>query len=169
MRDIEEVRKTDINGGHFDLYIDDINFTDFQYNSMLENDVCRLSDINPDSVKDESVFKKLKEVSNFLKEILQIISNGEGHVMFEGVRPFADKIIEYVNKDVTCLNKIGDKKFCYEDLLETILVRNMTIRLNKLDKFTTMDANEKIQSEFADIEKEYAEMMQIINRYKVVV
>ena len=169
MRDLEELRDRDIKSGHFDMYVDDVNFTDFQFTTLAEKDILRISEINRDDIKDETIFEKLKETSDFLKEVLNKISNGEGRVMFEGIRPFADKIIEYVEKDVSCLKKLDDKTFCHEDLLEAILSRKIMIEFNKIEKLTENEITDEVVNRYEKFKKIYDAMMDVVNRYRNII
>ena len=58
MRDLEEVRQNDISNGHFDVYVDDIDFTDEEYRDLRMNDVCRIADINPETATDPVIFER---------------------------------------------------------------------------------------------------------------
>lgn len=168
MRDLESLRNRDIISGHFDMYVDDINFSDFQLNSLLEKDVLRLSEINKDDVKDESVFIKLKETSDFLKSVLNKITNEQVKVMFEGVRPFADQILKCIEKDNNCIFKLDNKTFCHEELIETIVVRYLSIKFAKFKSVEEENITDEMRDEYDKLVELHDKMMEIVEKYRVI-
>lgn len=169
MRDLESIKTRDLEGGHFDIYIDDIEFSDYQYQELMEKDICRISEINRDDIKDESIFEKLKEVTYFLKKVLQIISNGEAKVMFEGVKSYTDKIIETIEKDGECLKKLDDKTFCHEDLLENILLRYFNIKFAAIEKIKESQVTDAIREKYEKEVDVYNWIIEVVNRYRNIV
>ena len=67
----------------FDIYVDDIDFPDEQYVAMRENDVVRLSDIDPYVVKDKKVFELIDEATAFMKGVLDDVFQGKGYAGFQ--------------------------------------------------------------------------------------
>lgn len=169
MRDLESIKTRDLEGGHFDIYIDDIEFSDYQFQELMEKDICRISEINRDDIKDESIFEKLKEVTYFLKKVLQIISNGEAKVMFEGVKSYTDKIIETIEKDGECLKKLDDKTFCHEDLLENILLRYFNIKFSAIEKIKESQVTDAIREKYEKEVEVYNWIIEVVDRYRNIV
>lgn len=166
MRDLEEVRQNDISNGHFDVYVDDIDFTDEEYRDLRMNDVCRISDINPETATDPIIFEKLKKESEFYKGILSEMTNGMGRPLDNSFKSVVEKIIEYYRKDNKLLKNIKAYRFIQRPIFIELINRDILIRYNKVD-ITDENAidSEKLQ-EAQKIQKEYHETMAIIEGKK---
>lgn len=134
MRDLEDVREADINKGVFDIYVDDIDFPNEQYIELRENDVVRLSDVDPYVVKDKKVFELIENATAFMKGVLDDVFQGKGFsVHIKSIDGYAKKLIECYKANPEVLNRIPSEKFKANDMIETFLIRELLTRFNKFE------------------------------------
>ena len=169
MRDLEDIRESDINKGVFDIYVDDIYFPDEQYVAMRENDVVRLSDIDPYVVKDKKVFELIDEATAFMKGVLDDVFQGKGYsVHIKSIDGYAKKLIECYKLNPEVLNRIPAEKFKANDMIENFLIRELLTRFNKFEleavdsKMTMREHDEKVY----EFQIEYQRLQNLIDTKK---
>lgn len=132
MKNLYDVRDNDLSLGVFDIYVDDVNLTNEQIVELCENDVVRLSEVNPYSVKNSEVFEKIKNATEFMKNVLDDVLGGQNYSVyintFEG---YVKKIIDCYKENPSVLNRINADKFKKNDMIEIFLNRELLARYNK--------------------------------------
>lgn len=167
MKDLEEMRQYDIKYGHFDMYVDDVNFTEEQYIMLRQNDVCRISDINPENAND-AIFARLKQEAEYYKNILDIISDGKARVLDSGVRTYVDKILEYVHSDMNCLNKLTASDIAEGSPLEQMIIRHFLVRYNVEAIVDNNRTSEQIEEDMEMVKIEYNKFLNLIEKKRAV-
>ncbi len=165
MLDLEEVREKDIANGIFDIYTDDIDFTEDQYVELRMRDKIRISSINPVDIENPEIFEHIKRVTDYIKRVADAVCP-------EGYRVIDNKIISYVkvilravNNDISCLENVSEDLFKENYLLEGILYRDLVVQSNKIKN----EQGEEEVDEGQELQKLYQKFKQIeeiINRKK---
>ena len=135
MVDIEELKDYDLSRGVFDLYVDDIIMPVEKIIALLEKDIVRLSQIDPYSVEDKEVFSYIDSTTKFLKSVIDDVFKNEGiSSNIKTIDGYARKLVECVRENQFVVSKISEDKFKQNDLIESILVRDILARFNKFEK-----------------------------------
>lgn len=156
MLDLDEIRENDLDNGRFDIYTDDIDFTDEQYTELRYKDKVRISDINPVDIDNPEIFEHIKKVTNYIKKVADAVCPNGYKVFDNKIMSYVNVILDAVNKDITCLKYVSEELFKENYLLEAILMRDVVVRFNKykLEAGENTD-DEKLGSyylEFQDIQ-----------------
>ena len=109
--------------------------------------------------------------SDFIEDgntVLNKITNEQVKVMFEGVRPFADQILKCIEKDNNCIFKLDNKTFCHEELIETIVVRYLSIKFAKFESVEEENITDEMRDEYDKLVELHDKMMEIVEKYRVI-
>lgn len=163
MVDLDEVRKEDIDKGAFDIYTDDIDFSDEEYTELRLKNIVRISQINPVDVDNPAIFEHLKKVTAYIKDIADTILPEGYSVLNNTIMAYVKVILNAVRKDSSCLEKVSEAQFKSNYLLEAILLRDVIARFNK---FQLENKNAQPSDESGKFYLEYERLEEIINRKK---
>ena len=165
MLDLEEIRNEDIVSGRFDIYTDDIDFTEDQYVELRMKDKVRLSSVNPYDIENPEIFEHIKKVTDYIKRVADAVCPN-------GYRVFDNKIISYVkvilsevNKNPNVLENVSEELFKENYLLEAILIRDLVVQSNKI-KNEYDEESEEINEYLGDLYFKFKQVEEIINRKK---
>lgn len=147
MIDLEQVRDNDIENGKFDIYTDDIDFTEEQYVELRMKDKVRISDINPYDIDNPEIFEHIKKVTDYIKRVADAVCPNGYKVFDNKIMSYVKVILAEVNKDMKCLERVSDELFRENYLLEGILYRDLVVQSNQIkseqddDKYSEEEAN----------------------------
>lgn len=165
MLDLEQVRDNDIENGRFDIYTDDIDFTEEQYVELRMKDKVRISDINPYDIDNPAIFEHIKKVTDYIKRVADAILPEGYKVIDNKIMSYVKVILKAVNEDITCLEKVSDALFKENYLLEGILYRDLVVQSNQY-KNEYGDEGEEAYEHLQKLYSRFKQIEKILNRKK---
>ena len=165
MLDLEEIRNEDIENGRFDIYTDDIDFTEEQYVELRMKDKVRLSSVNPYDIENPEIFEHIKKVTNYIKRVADEVCPNGYKVIDNKIISYVRVILKAVNEDMKCLENVSDDLFKENYLLEAILVRDIVVQSNKY-KNEYSEENEEVNDYLAELYFKFKQIEEIVNRKK---
>ena len=163
MLDLDAIRKEDMANGRFDIYTDDIDFTEEQYVELRMKDKVRLSSINPYDIENPEIFEHIKKVTDYIKRVADAVCPNGYKVIDNKIMSYIKVILKEVNNDPTCLENVSEDLFKENYLLEGILLRDVIVRVNAYKLQYGDDADDDILSGFYD---EFTIREEVIKRKK---
>ncbi len=130
MLDLEEIRKEDMANGRFDIYTDDIDFTDEQYTELRLKDKVRVSSINPVDIENSAIFEHIKKVTDYIKRVADAVLPNGYRVIDNKIMSYVKVILNEVHKNPYALENVSEELFKENYLLEAILFRDVITRAN---------------------------------------
>jgi hypothetical protein len=161
--DLQEIRENDMDSGRFDIYTDDIDFSDEQYVELRMKDKVRVSEINPVDIENPEIFEHIKKVTDYIKRVADAVCPNGYKVFDNKIMSYVKVILNEVNKDKSCLDKISRELFKENYLLEAILMRDVVVRFSEYKLKYGDKADNKILGNFY---LEFQEIEEIIKRKK---
>ena len=139
----EELNLAEIDAkkGVFDIYVFDLNFTIEELEELVASRVIRISQINHETVLNETIYKKYVDSSEFFAGVLSDISDGQATVPDRGIKTYFKKIMDYIYADIESLHKVKCERFENEykkGTLENLILRHIIIKFA-----TAEDENEQ--------------------------
>ena len=132
MVNFDEIIDSDIQNGHFDIYVIDLDLSLEQIKPIAIADIARVSDINPYDVKDETVFEQIKKITAFLKTIADEMYAGSSYsVLDESLESYVKVILKRRAESFEYLKRVSGRKFLEYDIFPIILMRDVMVRYNK--------------------------------------
>lgn len=165
MLDLEEIRNEDIVSGRFDIYTDDIDFTEDQYVELRMKDKVRLSSVNPYDIENPEIFEHIKKVTDYIKRVADAVCPNGYKVFDNKIISYVKVILSEVNKNPNVLENVSDALFKENYLLEAILIRDLVVQSNKI-KNEYDEESEEINEYLGDLYFKFKQVEEIINRKK---
>ncbi|MBQ4542455.1 MAG: hypothetical protein IJA23_06415 [Clostridia bacterium] len=165
MLDLEEIRNEDIVSGRFDIYTDDIDFTEDQYVELRMKDKVRLSSVNPYDIENPEIFEHIKKVTDYIKRVADAVCPNGYKVFDNKIISYVKVILSEVNKNPNVLENVSDALFKENYLLEAILIRDLVVQSNKI-KNEYDEESEEINEYLGDLYFKFKQIEEIINRKK---
>ena len=165
MVDLEQVRDNDIENGIFDIYTDDIDFTEDQYVELRMKDKVRLSSVNPYDIENPEIFEHIKKVTDYIKRVTDAVCPNGYRVIDNKIISYVKVILKAVNEDMSCLENVSDELFKENYLLEGILFRDLVVQSNKI-KNEYDEESEEINEYLGNLYFKFKQVEEIINRKK---
>ncbi len=165
MLDLEEIRNEDIVSGRFDIYTDDIDFTEDQYVELRMKDKVRLSSVNPYDIENPEIFEHIKKVTDYIKRVADAVCPNGYKVFDNKIISYVKVILSEVNKNPNVLENVSDALFKENYLLEGILIRDLVVQSNKI-KNEYDEESEEINEYLGDLYFKFKQIEEIINRKK---
>lgn len=165
MVDLDLVRENDMDNGRFDIYTDDIDFTDEQYTDLRYKNKVRISEINPVDVDDPTIFEHIKKVTDYIKRVADAVCPNGYKVIDNKIMSYVKVILKAVNEDMSCLENVSDALFKENYLLEGILFRDLVVQSNKI-KNEYDEESEEINEYLGNLYFKFKQVEEIINRKK---
>ena len=154
MIDLDEVRENDMDNGKFDIYTDDIGFSDEQYTDLRYKDKVRISEINPVDIDNPEIFAHIKKVTNYIKRVADAICPNGYKVFDKKIMSYVKVILREVNKNMDVLENVSEELFKENYLLEAILMRDVVVRANDYkNKYGDDSEDEVLQNYYAEFKK----------------
>lgn len=165
MLDLDEIRNEDMANGRFDIYTDDIDFTDEQYTELRMKDKVRLSSVNPVDIENPEIFEHIKKVTDYIKRVADAVCPNGYKVFDNKIISYVKVILNEVNKNPNALENVSDALFKENYLLEGILIRDLVVQSNKI-KNEYDEESEEINEYLGDLYFKFKQVEEIINRKK---
>ena len=165
MLDLEQIRESDIANGIFDIYTDDIDFTEDQYVELRMKDKVRLSSVNPVDIENPEIFEHIKKVTDYIKRVADAIIPEGYRVIDSKIISYVKVILKAVNEDMLRLENVSDALFKENYLLEGVLIRDLVVQSNKI-KNEYGDENEDADDYLSELYFKFKQIEEILNRKK---
>ena len=163
MLDLEQVRENDMDNGRFDIYTDDIDFTEDQYVELRMKDKVRISDINPYDIDNPEIFEHIKKVTDYIKRVADAILP-DGYKVFDNkIMSYVKVILNEVHENPYALENVSEELFKENYLLEGILLRDVVVRANAYKLQFGDDADDEVLGGFYE---EFSIREKLIKRKK---
>ena len=163
MLDLEQVRENDMDNGRFDIYTDDIDFTEDQYVELRMKDKVRISDINPYDIDNPEIFEHIKKVTDYIKRVADAILP-DGYKVFDNkIMSYVKVILNEVHENLYALENVSEELFKENYLLEGILLRDVVVRANAYKLQFGDDVDDEVLGGFYE---EFSTREKLIKRKK---
>lgn len=165
MLDLEEIRKEDMANGRFDIYTDDIDFTEDQYVELRMKDKVRLSSVNPYDIENPEIFEHIKKVTDYIKRVADAVCPNGYRVIDNKIISYVKVILNEVHKNPYALENVSEELFKENYLLEGILFRDLVVQSNKI-KNEYDEESEEINEYLGNLYFKFKQVEEIIKRKK---